>query len=122
MIDFHTKGKCRGVKAYLCDEDNPNQPVVAKKDGTLAERFNFIFDIDRIYAEHEDEVEELLWRNRIYTKGIVNATNKQFAELDIEGFDFERYILGTYAKKDEVWKRPLTAMKQDIWEQLVKVE
>lgn len=60
--------------------------------------------------------------NRIYTKGIVNATNKQFAELDIEGFDFERYILGTYAKKDEVWKRPLTAMKQDIWEQLVKVE
>ena len=26
------------------------------------ERFNFIFDIDRIYAEHEDEVEELLWR------------------------------------------------------------
>ena len=122
MIDFHTKGKCRGVKAYLCDEDNPNQPVVAKKDGTLAERFNFIFDIDRIYAEHEDEVEELLWRNRIYTKGIVNATNKQFAELDIEGFDFERYILGTYAKKDEVWKRPLTAMKQDVWEQLVKVE
>lgn len=62
VIDFHTKGKCRGVKAYLCDEDNPNQPVVAKKDGTLAERFNFIFDIDRIYAEHEDEVEELLWR------------------------------------------------------------
>lgn len=122
VIDFHTKGKCRGVKAYLCDEDNPNQPVVAKKDGTLAERFNFIFDIDRIYAEHEDEVEELLWRNRIYTKGIVNATNKQFAELDIEGFDFERYILGTYAKKDEVWKRPLTAMKQDVWEQLVKVE
>ena len=49
----------------------------------------------------------------------MNATNKQFAELDIEGFDFERYILGTYAKKDEVWKRPLTAMKQDIWEQLV---
>jgi hypothetical protein len=80
------------------------------------------FHIVRIYAEHEDEVEELLWRNRIYTKGIVNATNKQFAELDIEGFDFERYILGTYAKKDEVWKRPLTAMKQDIWEQLVKVE
>ena len=30
--------------------------------------------------------------------------------------------LGTYANKDEVWKRPLTAMKQDVWEQLVKVE
>ena len=122
VIDFHTKGKCRGIKAYLCDEDKPGQPVVAKKDGTLAERFNYIFDIDKIYAEHEDEVEELLWRNRIYTKGIVDATNKQFGELDIEGFDFDRYILGTYAKKDEVLKRPLTAMKQDVWEQLVKVE
>lgn len=122
VIDFHTKGKCRGIKAYLCDEDKPGQPVVAKKGGTLAERFNYIFDIDKIYAEHEDEVEELLWRNRIYTKGIVDATNKQFGELDIEEFDFNRYILGTYAKKDEVLKRPLTAMKQDVWEQLVKVE
>ena len=122
VIAFQTKGKCRGIKAYLCDEDKPSQPVVAKKDGTLAERFNFIFDIDRIYAEHEDEVEELLWRNRIYTKGIVDAANKQFAELDINGFDFDRYILGTYAKKDEALKRPLTAMKQDVWEQVMKME
>jgi hypothetical protein len=122
VIAFQTKGKCRGIKAYLCDEDKPGQPVVAKKDGTLAERFNFIFDIDRIYAEHEDEVEELLWRNRIYTKGILDAANKQFAELDIDGFDFDRYILGTYAKKDEALKRPLTAMKQDVWEQVMKME
>ena len=57
-----------------------------------------------------------------HTKGIVDATNKQFAELDIDGFDFDRYILGTYAKKNEVLKRPLTAMKQDVWEQLIKVE
>lgn len=122
VIAFQTKGKCRGIKAYLCDDEKPGQPVVAKKDGTLAERFNFIFDIDKIYAEHEDEVEELLWRNRIYTKGIVDAANQQFADLDIEGFDFDRYILGTYAKKDEALKRPFTVMKQDVWEQIMKVE
>lgn len=122
VIDFHTKGKCKGIKAFLCDEDKPGQPVVTKKDGTLAERFNYIFDIDKIYAEHEDEIEELLWRNKIYTKGFVDATSKQFEMLKIDGFDFDRYILGTYAKKDEVLKRPLTAMKQDVWEQLVKVE
>jgi hypothetical protein len=122
VIDFHTKGKCRGIKAFLCDEDKPGQPVATKKDGTLAERFNYIFGIDKIYAEHEDEIEELLWRNRIYTKGIVEATIKQFEKLKIDGFDFDRYILGTYAKKDEVLKRPLTAMKQDVWEQLIKVE
>ncbi|MCQ2216673.1 MAG: hypothetical protein MJZ31_12255 [Bacteroidales bacterium] len=122
VIDFHTKGKCRGIKAFLCDEDKPGQPVVTKKDGTLAERFNYIFGIDKIYAEHEDEIEELLWRNRIYTKGIMEATIKQFEKLKIDGFDFDRYILGTYAKKDEVLKRPLTAMKQDVWEQLIKVE
>lgn len=122
VIDFHTKGKCRGIKAFLCDEDKPGQPVVTKKDGTLAERFNYIFGIDKIYAEHEDEIEELLWRNRIYTKGIVEATIKQFEKLKIDGFDFDRYVLGTYAKKDEVLKRPLAAMKQDVWEQLIKVE
>ena len=42
--------------------------------------------------------------------------------LDIEGFDFDRYILGTYAKKDEALKRPLTVMKQDVWEQIMNVE
>ena len=48
--------------------------------------------------------------------------NEEFADLDIEGFDFDRYILGTYAKKDEALKRPLTVMKQDVWEQIMKVE
>lgn len=96
VIDFHTKGKCRGIKAFLCDEDKPGQPVVTKKDGTLAERFNYIFGIDKIYAEHEDEIEELLWRNRIYTKGIVEATIKQFEKLKIDGFDFDRYILSEF--------------------------
>lgn len=122
VIEFHTKGKCKEIKPYLCDENHPGQPVEAKKDGTLAERFNYIFDIDRIYAEHEDEVEELLWRNKIYTKSIVDATNKQFEHLGIDGFDFDRYILGTYAKREECLKRPLTVMKQDVWEQVTKVK
>ena len=77
---------------------------------------------DKIYAEHEDEVEELLWRNRIYTQGIVSATNSQFKDLEIEDFDFGRYILGTYPNREDALKRPLTAMKQDIWEQVIKDE
>ena len=122
VIDFHTKGKCKGVKPYLCDEVDPTKRVVARKDGTLAERFNYIFDIDKIYAEHDDEVEELLWRNRIYTQGIVSATSSQFKDLQIKGFDFGRYILGTYPNREDALKRPLTAMKQDIWEQVIKDE
>lgn len=122
VINFHTVGKCKGVKPYLCDETNPTKRVVARKDGTLAEQFNYIFDIDKIYAEHEDEVEELLWRNRIYTHGIVSATSSQFKDLQIEDFDFGRYILGTYPNREDALKRPLTAMKQDIWEQVIKDE
>ena len=122
VIDFHIKGKCKGIKPYLCDEVNPTKRVVARKDGTLAERFNYIFDIDKIYAEHDDEVEELLWRNRIYTQGIVSATSSQFKDLQIKGFDFGRYILGTYPNREDALKRPLTAMKQDIWEQVIKDE
>lgn len=122
VIDFHTKGKCKGVKPYLCDEANPTKHVKPRKDGTLAERFNHIFAIDKIYAEHEDEVEELLWRNRIYTQGIISATNSQFKDLKIEDFDFGRYILGTYPDREDVFKRPLTMMKQDIWKQVIKDE
>ena len=122
VIDFHTKGKCKNIEPYLCNADNPTQKVEARKDGTLAEQFNYYFDIDRIYAEHKDEVEELLWRNRIYTRGIVDATSKQFQKLGIDGFDFKRYILGTYPDKKDALKRPLTMMKQDIWEQVTEVE
>lgn len=122
VINFHTKGKCKGIKPYLCDEANPTKRVRARKNGTLAERFNYIFGIDKIYAEHDDEVEELLWRNRIYTQGIVSATSSQFKDLEIENFDFGRYILGTYPNREDALKRPLTAMKQDIWEQVIKDE
>lgn len=117
IIDFHTQGKCKGVVAHLCDEGSMDA-VEPDSDGTLAARFNHYFDIDKLYAELDDEVEELLWRNRIYTKGLVDATNTQYSQLGIKDFDFERYILGTYVNKDEVFKRPLTKMKQDIWEQL----
>ena len=52
----------------------------------------------------------------------MDATSNQFRDLGIEGFDFERYILGTYPEKKDAFKRPLTMMKQDVWEQVTEVE
>ncbi len=66
------------------------------------------------------EVEEMLWRNRIYTQASIKAINSQFKDLKIEGFDYGRFILGTYPNREDALKRPLTAMKQDIWEQVTE--
>ena len=41
-------------------------------------------------------------------------------DLFQDGFDIERFILGTFADANDVFKRPLTKMKQDIMNQLRK--
>ena len=49
----------------------------------------------------------------------MTATVNQITSLGIAGFDMKRYILGGYYdKEDDFLKRPLSIMKNDLWEQL----
>lgn len=69
--------------------------------------------------EHEDIVEEILWKHKIYSEGFMTATINQIKSLGIDGFDMKRFILGGYYDKEEDFlKRPLSIMKNDVWEQL----
>lgn len=51
----------------------------------------------------------------------MSATIKQIKSLGLDGFDIKRYILGGYyIREDDFLKRPLSIMKNDLWEQLNK--
>lgn len=118
IIDFRKNNKCKGVKPFLCDEGKDTSPdlldVVSK-----AGKLNKMLGIQGVYDEHEDIVEEILWKHKIYSKGYMSATIAQLNTLGLDGFDVKRFILGGYyTKHEDFLKRPLSIMKNDIWEQL----
>ena len=72
-----------------------------------------------IYDEQEDIVEEILWKHKIYSEGFMSATIKQIKLLGLKGFDIKRFILGGYYEQEaDFLKRPLSILKNDLWEQL----
>ena len=118
IIDFRTSNKCKGVKPYLCNEGTDFPPVITD-DASKAGILNNMFGIQNIYDEHEDIVEEILWKHKIYSKGFMNAIIAQIKSLGLDGFDIKRFILGGYyGREDDFLKRPLSIMKNDLWEQL----
>ena len=111
IIDFVTNDRCDNMYPKLKD----------KTDGAgLAKAFNEKFHIDAIYKELTDEVEELLWRVKIYNDSGRNILMTQYPNLHINNFDIDRFIHGTYMNHKDAFKRPLTIMKQDIYEQIRK--
>ena len=120
VIRFRTTNNGKGIKPYLCNEGTDIPPVVSDKT-TMAGKLNDMFGIQGVYEEHEDIVEEILWKHKIYSKGFMTAMENQIKTLGIAGFDMKRFILGGYYDKEEDFlKRPLSIMKNDLWEQLNK--
>ena len=120
VIRFRTTNNGKGIKPYLCNESTDIPPVVSDKT-TMAGKLNDMFGIQGVYEEHEDIVEEILWKHKIYSKGFMTAMENQIKTLGIAGFDMKRFVLGGYYDKEEDFlKRPLSIMKNDLWEQLNK--
>lgn len=118
VIKFRIRNKCKGVKPYLCNEGSDFPPVMSDKT-SKAGMLNHMLGIQGVYNEHEDIVEEVLWKHKIYSKGFMSAMINQIKSLGLEGFDMKRFILGGYYdREDDFLKRPLSIMKNDIWEQL----
>lgn len=73
--------------------------------------------ITGIYNEHIDFVEEMMWRAKFYDYTIIRSMSWYFSNR-WRMIDIYRFKLGTYAKSDEIHKRPLTKFMQDIGKQL----
>lgn len=113
IIEFQLRNKCDGIKPILTSSST---------DTSLVEAFNKNFSIDAIYSQHSDEVQELLWRHKIYSSSGMDAIRSSYAKLFADGFDAERFVYGTYLLEKDVHRRPLTIMKQDIIRQIKEEE
>lgn len=83
----------------------------------LRDDANEKFKIEGIYNEHIDVVEEIVWRSIFYNQTIVGTMTWCFGRTHL-AVDIARFKLGTYSGEDEVHKRPLTKMMQDVGKQL----
>ena len=120
IINFRTSNKCKGIKPHLCNEGVDFPPAITDNT-SKAGKLNNMLGVQAIYDEHEDIVEEILWKHKIYSKGFMNAIIAQIKSLGLDGFDIKRFILGGYyVREDDFLKRPLCVMKNDLWEQLEK--
>lgn len=77
------------------------------------------FKIDALYAEHKDVVEEVVWKKYVYSDAYCESLHSAFkAWIKKDDPDVVRLMMGNYMNKNEVYKRPLSKLMQDIAKQL----
>ena len=124
-FDFHITDD--SLSAYLAapkDNDGLEIDMVVRREDdadlvSLCNTYNEKFRVKDVYFEHQDEIEEIIWKRYIYTASYFESLKglfvKNFGEMESE---FKRLLLGTYTHPDDVYKRPLSKMKQDVARQL----
>lgn len=120
VVRFRTTNNGKNIKPFLCNE-GVKIPPASFDNLSPAGKLNQMLGIQDVYNEHEDLVEEILWKHKIYSEGFITAIKNQIELLEIAGFDMKRFILGGYYdREDDFIKHPLSIMKSDLWEQLEK--
>lgn len=104
---------------FLATNDKDKLRISFKaKDKQLGENMNSLFHITTQYQAHKDIVEELIWKQKIYNHTILDIYRDSFESLGFRKSDFNRFILSNYDMEEDILKRPLSKMMQDIAKQL----
>lgn len=73
--------------------------------------------IDDLYQQFKDTAEDVVWKRMAYDRGYKEALSKMRLNF-IRSLDVRRFILGTYDTPEDIHKRPLTKLTQDVAKQL----
>lgn len=79
-----------------------------------------VFKLIDLYELHSDHVVELIFKSKIKYSDTYRAYLEQYKEKGLEFSDNEidRMILGNYATEEDIHKRPLAKLYQDIGKEL----
>lgn len=123
LVPFSFKLDDKSIIEYMCSLDYEKLKIdftnSRNGDEKLLENHEEKFHISQIYQSFKDEAEEILWKaktiNLSYAANLKKSFNSVFRSL---GEKEIRYLYGFYDKEEDIHKRPLTKMKQDIAKQL----
>ena len=111
--------------SYNCDEleiivDSAEVKTINGNSIKLIDNHDEVFHINDLYKSFKDEAEEILIKHLFNTKSYLdqicsNILSNAVTLSDKEAF---RLVYGFYLEEENIHKRPLTKMKQDIAKQL----
>lgn len=100
---------------YLATHDRSKLEISFNaREAGLKDWMDNLFHISFQYQAHKDVVEELVWKKKIYNKTIQEIYKESFKGLGFNAVDFNRFILGNYGKEEDILKRPLSKLMQDV--------
>ena len=104
---------------YLATHDRDMLRIIfSSNEPGLKDNMDALFHISTQYQAHKEMVEELIWKEQIYNSTILDIYKDNFKQLGFKQTDFNRFILSNYDKDEDILKRPLAKMVQDIAKQL----
>ncbi len=74
--------------------------------------------IGSLYDQFTDVAEEVVWKRVAFDQGYLKALSNSSALKMLKQSDVNRFILGTYDKPEDIHKRPLAKLTQDVAKQL----
>lgn len=102
------------INIHLVAEDNTDTDAVA-----LAKSHNEQFSIDKTYEMLKDVAEETIWRCQAYDVTYINMFKRNFGRLYSEE-SMMRFLYGVYPGQENVHRRPLSKLIQDIIKDMSK--
>ena len=81
-----------------------------------------VFKLDKLYSEHSDHVLELIIKSKISYSEKYKEYLSSYTGFDFNENEIDRMILGNYSKENELHKRPLTKLYQDIGKELKLID
>lgn len=104
---------------WLLELKYSSRACAPKEELCLLNKQEEKFHITEQYNKLLDVVEETVWKHQIYSHGYMSSLNNAFGILFPDKISqIRRLITGTYDCNDNIYKRPLTKMIQDVWDQL----
>lgn len=88
-----------------------------KNTGQIPQQYDDYFHITRLYNNFTPEVEDVIWRKRIYNADMLKAM-QQSGVYVLKPHDVNRFIIGNYDREEDIQKRPLAKLIQDVAKQL----
>lgn len=107
------------IAKFLCTHNcNDLEIWYDCENDVLKESHEQTFHIKTQYQAHKDIVEEIIWKKQIYNSTFLEIYRETFKKLGFSSVQFNRFIIGNYDKPEDVLKRPLAKLAQDIARQL----
>lgn len=109
------------LKYSMSGDPNDLKVTLVTNSGISAQElddFENCFHTSMLYTNYNDTVEEVIWKYRMYNKAGRKALYNAFATILPHPTDFNRFILGNYDREEDMQKRPLAKLVQDVAKQL----